>query len=419
MELNYKILDKIRTEIGDSFYFLHLNKFKNNFEEFISTFESFYPKVNVGYSYKTNYTPAICEIVNELGGFAEVVSEMEYDLALKVGVKPKDIIVNGPYKTKTALEKFFLKGSLVNLDSFREANTLFAIVNDNPGAIFRVGLRCNFDIQNESISRFGFDSDTAEFEALVTKLNENSQIELEGFHCHFPDRNLQSYQHRVEGMLDVLDRLSANPPKFIDLGGGYFGKMHEELAKQFGNVHSYHEYAEIIGSALSKKYINLPPEKWPLLILEPGSALVADTMDFVSSVIDIKNIRGQYIAMSSGSKFNIGLLTSSVQMPMEVFSSENSTNFTNIDVSGFTCIESDYLYKNYAGVLGVNSFLHFSNVGSYSIVFKPPFIMPNVPVISISQLEPLEYQIVKKQETMSDIFATYNFGGMICQVKSS
>lgn len=410
MELNYMMLDKIRSEIGDSFYFIHLNKFRYNFEEFVSTFRNFYPKVNIGYSYKTNYTPAICEIVDELGGFSEVVSEMEYDLALKVGVSPENIIVNGPYKTRPALEKFFSKGSLVNLDSYREADTLFSIVKENPGATFRVGLRCNFDIYNTSISRFGFDSETPEFEILVKKLNENSQIELEGFHCHFPDRNLKSYQKRVEGMLCVLDRLCSSPPKFIDLGGGYFGKMHEKLAEQLGPVHSYHEYAEIIGTAFSNRYENTPKEDWPLLILEPGSALVADTMDFVSSVIEIKNIRGQNVAMTSGSKFNIGLLTASVQMPMDVFNAGGATDFDDIHVSGFTCIESDYLYKNYRGNLGINSFVHFSNVGSYSIVFKPPFILPNVPVISVSELNPLEYQIVKRQETLEDIFVTYGFG---------
>ena len=143
-----------------------------------------------------------------------------------------------------------------------------------------------------------------------------------------------------------------------------------------------------------------------MLITEPGSAVVADTLKFVTRVIDIKNVRGKFIATTAGSKFNMGSFSSTINMPMQVFTNNESKDiYSTIDVAGFTCIESDYLFKDYKGKINKGDFLVFENVGSYSIVFKPPFILPNVPIINISG----NNEVIKRQETFEDIFATYKF----------
>jgi len=47
-----------------------------------------------------------------------------------------------------------------------------------------------------------------------------------------------------------------------------------------------------------------------------------------------------------------------------------------------------------------------NNVGSYSIVFKPPFILPNVPIIS---LQKGKVNIIKEAELKEQIFQTYKY----------
>ena len=76
----------------------------------LSSFKLYYPNTNIAYSYKTNYIPRFCKIVNEHGGFAEVVSDMELQIALNSGVQHKHIFFNGPYKSKEAMEKLLLGG---------------------------------------------------------------------------------------------------------------------------------------------------------------------------------------------------------------------------------------------------------------------------------------------------------------------
>ena len=65
----------MRAEYGDAFYLLDSEQFKKNFQELKESFGKIYPKFNIAYSYKTNYTPKFCRLINEMGGYAEVVSE--------------------------------------------------------------------------------------------------------------------------------------------------------------------------------------------------------------------------------------------------------------------------------------------------------------------------------------------------------
>ena len=84
MQINKTKIAELRKEYGDAFYLLDSGQFRNNFIELKDTFRKIYPNFNIAYSYKTNYTPKFCKIVNELGGYAEVVSEMELEIALRV-----------------------------------------------------------------------------------------------------------------------------------------------------------------------------------------------------------------------------------------------------------------------------------------------------------------------------------------------
>lgn len=75
--------------------------------------------------------------------------------------------------------------------------------------------------------------------------------------------------------------------------------------------------------------------------------------------------------------------------------------YMDLDFGGFTCIESDYLYRHYDGALAVGDFAVFDNVGSYSITLKSPFILSNFPIIDITGEE---IRLVKRQETFDDLF---------------
>lgn len=410
MNIDYNKLKSLSDEYGDSFYLLDSGSFQKNYSELLTSFRRFYPNTFIGYSYKTNYIPRLCSIINMNKGYAEVVSEMEYDLAIKIGVNPNNIIVNGPYKTRSSLTRFLTQGSLVNIDSFYELEHIKKISEEFPDKTLRIGVRCNFQINSSYISRFGIDIGHPFFYEMFHVLNEIPNVSLEGIHCHFPDRQLDLYQTRVRTMLRLSKELFDVPPKFINIGGGYFGKMPSGLANQFNvKIATFEEYANLIANKFADFFKDTPVDTKPKLIIEPGSALVADTMKFVTRVIEIKKVQSKLIVTSSGSKFNLGSFSSTINLPLDVFSSKHylGQQKNTYEIAGYTCIENDYLYKNYYGTINPGDFLVFSNVGSYSVVFKPPFILPNFAIIELMPNNKIF--LVRRKETFDDVFITYNF----------
>lgn len=150
MIINQEVITELRKEFGDAFYLLDSEQFRNNFLELKEAFSSIYSSFNIAYSYKTNYTPKLCKIVNELGGYAETVSEMEVELALKCGVNPKNIIWNGPIKNHEKLEEYLSLGVTVNIDSIDEAEYI-ELLADKSDVVFNVGIRCNYDVKDEIV----------------------------------------------------------------------------------------------------------------------------------------------------------------------------------------------------------------------------------------------------------------------------
>ena len=407
MDLNFKKIKIISEEYGDSFYILDSQKFKKNYQRLLDSFINFYPKTSIGYSYKTNYIPKLCSIVNQFGGYAEVVSQMERELALSIGVKPSKIIFNGPYKQHKDIKDALLSGSRIHVDSLSELNIIIEIVKKYNEQKFKIGIRCNFEISDLKFSRFGISVENGDLTSAIEKVNKIQNLKISGIHCHFPNRDLISFEQRVDKMLEIADKFFNNNLEFIDIGGGFFSNMTDELKRQFSSeVPSFDDYAETVASKIKSVFSSLDEDQRPELIIEPGSAIVADTMFFVAEVVSVKQINEYKIATISGSKFNITPQSESVELPFKVLSNTNGVN--KIDkylIAGYTCIESDYLSKEYKGIINEGDFIFFENVGSYSIVLKPPFIHTNSPVIELKEDNSIE--ILKIKEETKHIFKTY------------
>lgn len=401
MKLDKDVLKRLSDEHGDAFYLLDSKQFRSNFVELKSSFEKIYNKFNIAYSYKTNYTPKLCRIVNELGGYAEVVSEMEMELALRIGVEPKRIIWNGPIKNKEISKKFLLSGGIINIDCLSEAEYIREIANNTDSKI-NVGMRCNFDVKDGVISRFGMDVNGSEFEKVLDIIKSTENIHLINFQCHFAKRQIEFWPNKAKGMLDLIDRIGIVPER-IDIGGGLFGKMEPSLKEQFTwPIPDYNEYAMAIAPMFAERFKN--EDVKPELIIEPGSALVGDCMNFVGTVKTIKDVRGKAFASVLGSQKNISM--TGINPPIEIIHMDGEQKeYKDLDFVGFTCIEGDVIYRNYNGSLACEDKIVIKNCGSYSLVMKPPFILPNFAVLDISEGN---VEVIKKAEEFDDIFHTFS-----------
>jgi diaminopimelate decarboxylase len=406
MKLNREILEKIEKTQGPSFYIADIEKFRSNYQKLLKTYKKYYSNTYIAYSYKTNYLPAFCKVIKEEGGYAEVVSGMEMNLALKIGNSYNKIFFNGPVKEIEYMEELLINGGVVNIDSLEELNKIVEIARKYKNKILNVGMRLNFDVKDGVISRFGFDPNENTFKEALKLMNKINNINLVSLHCHFATRYLETWKNRTKGMLDVINKFfkdKISSIKFISLGGGLYGEMTEDMKQQFErHIPSFEEYAQVSAKIINdyfKDKINKPT-----LIIEPGTALAASSMKYVTKVESIKKVHGKYIATLFGSTYNINPKANRKKVPLEIYSNSEQKYYDNIDFAGYTCIENDYLYKGYKGELAVGDFVVFNEIGTYSIVMKPPFIMPQVSIIEIKNDE---VKILKRKETFEDVFNTY------------
>lgn len=403
MEINKGVIAKLRAEYGDAFYLLDSEQYQKNFLELRDTFRSIYPNFNIAYSYKTNYTPKFCKIVDQLGGYAEVVSEMEMEIALRCGVKHQRIIWNGPIKNPQKLEEFLVAGGTDNIDSLDELEIVKGIVERHPNTTIHLGIRCNYEVGDGVVSRFGFDVDSDDFKEVLNFVQNTPNVHFVNFQCHFAKRQIEYWPARAKGMVELIDRLGIIPER-IDIGGGLFGKMADSLKVQFTNeIPCYMDYAKAAATVFADYFANKDVK--PELLIEPGSAVVGDCMKFVGTVKTIKDVRGKKFATVLGSQKNISM--SGVNPPMEIIAMGNEqAEYDNLDFVGFTCIEGDVLYRNFQGKLAKNDAIVISNCGSYSLVMKPPFILPNFPVLDICGEHT---EVIKRGEVFDDLFHTFAF----------
>lgn len=415
MNFSRSFLDEVAAAHGPSFYLLDSSRFRDNFTRLTDAFRAYYPHTTIAYSYKTNYVPRYCELVSQLGGYAEVVSSMELMLALKLGVPASKVFFNGPYKEHEYVVSLLQSGGTVNIDSWEELQRIARSANQHDGAPFKLGVRCNFEVHDGVLSRFGLDTESQAFLDVLALIDGHPKLKLTGLHCHFATRSLDCWMNRTQSMIAVIDRHFRH--RFADLthvslGGGIYGRMPDDLKAQFPvAIPEFEDYAAVAALPFARYIDEVGGNHCPTLIIEPGTALVADAMKYVCQVNSIKHVHGRTVVSLTGSSYNINPNPNRKNVPIECFPLPDANNRREVEgayLAGYTCIEGDYLYKGFCGSLAVGDFICFDDVGSYSIVMKPPFILPNVAII-----EPLQghnsYRIIKRRELFDDVFRTYVF----------
>lgn len=397
----------LNDDMPTPYYIFDHDGFVSNLEKLEYAMKSYYPNYALAYSYKTNYTPYICKLVKTMGGYAEVVSDMELELALKIGYPNSKIIYNGPAKGKM-LEEHILNGGITNIDNMAELERVISLSQKYPNLQLKVGLRINVDIGANFISRFGFDVDSSEIFDVVAKIRAQSNLELVGLHMHVSRaRNLEAWQRRIDKILEAADKFIEGVPEYIDLGSGMFAEMEPYLKNQFNiKVPSYEEYAKIVAGTMMRHYEGL--SSIPILFTEPGTTVVARYLSLFTKVIGIKTIKSYKIAMVDSDYHQIGETGQMMKCPYTIYKTETSGESLSapLNIVGFTCLEQDVLFRDFPETLSVGDIIEFRNVGGYSIVYKPPFIQPNCPIYAKIDNNLLP---IKRAETFEDIFSTFIF----------
>lgn len=252
-----------------------------------------YPRVRLAWSYKTNSLDAICRVFHEEGSLAEVVSEMEYAKARRLGVPGPMIIYNGPYKTPSSLAAAVNEGALVQIDNYEELSTLEEIARQ-AGKRPDVGLRINLDAAiYPQWDRFGFNLESGQAYQAVKRLITGGQLNLTTLHCHIGTFILdaQAYGRAVEKLLGFVRALRSEfslALRTLDLGGGFASSntLHTQYLPGEQISPSLSQYADAIATPLLAASGTEPLD----LVLETGRALVDEAGSLIATVRATKRL---------------------------------------------------------------------------------------------------------------------------------
>lgn len=149
-------------EYGSPLFVISEQTLRQNVTRLKTAFSKRYPKVQLGWSYKTNYQSAFCNIQHQEGSLAEVVSKFEYEKARALGVSGECILFNGPHKTRDSLACAIKEGAHIHIDHLDELYLIEDIATELNAKV-DVAIRLNFDTgYTEPWSRFGFNVESGQ-----------------------------------------------------------------------------------------------------------------------------------------------------------------------------------------------------------------------------------------------------------------
>jgi diaminopimelate decarboxylase len=254
-----------------------------------------YPRVRLAWSYKTNYLDAICRVFHREGAWAEVVSEFEFDKAVRLGIPPDHIHFNGPYKTEGALRKALSQKAMVHLDHFDElalAEKVARELDFKPKVAIRVNMGTD---GSPAWSRFGFNLESGQARDAVRRILAGNRLQLSGLHCHLGTfiQDPEVYRQAAQKMAVLANELRRDDGvklDFIDLGGGIASRntLHAQYLPGDQATPAMSRYAEAIADGLS--HLDCPAAELPTLVLETGRALVDEAGSLITTVLANKRL---------------------------------------------------------------------------------------------------------------------------------
>lgn len=407
-QINYKLLTVLDQKFGSPFYIMDGETYRNNINNFVAAFKKRYGKVIAGYSFKTNYVPALCQIAKNEGCFAEVVSEMEYELAEKIGFK--HVIFNGPIKRSHIFKKALEHKAIVNLDSEYEVDMACEYAKEHPDTKIQVGIRINVNLTDEKgnstiqcglrFGRFGFPD--AIVGKNIEKLHE-AGISIVSIHGHTStsDRAVLNFKIIAQHMLKTCEEYDLRELEYFDIGGGYFGAAPEGM--DLTGRPKYEDYANCIIDEIEKSEWFMAIK--PYIVIEPGSSVVSNVFKYYTKVYQNKKVGKVNFVMVDGTVFDIKPTMHTNNLPHHVYQALDGSDTYVCDVVGSTCMEKDVMLKEVLlPKLEAGDFVQFRGVGAYTICLTPTFINFLAPILT---LENGKYVEVRRRQTVNDILSIY------------
>jgi diaminopimelate decarboxylase len=338
------------------------------------------PGLIIYYSLKANPHPDIARALREAERWpscrAEVSSAGELSAALEAGFTAGECLYTGPGKTESELVTAIADGvrlfSVESLTDLKRAGSVALRMGTVIDCLLRInsvspGAATSIRMMGKP-SQFGIDTET--LETLLPGLREVRGTRLVGAHFYSQSnaRDESSLLGELQHSVITAARLQADlglPVQILDIGGGFAAPYAVP-----GERPVYRRLRVELGDTLDKHFPGWRSGT-PQVICESGRYLVADCGELVSSVINIKESRGnRFVILDAGINTLGGMAGLGRLMPLAV-SPEVRDGPAEMDTAtlvGPLCTPGDVLSRNVQlHTLGVGDIVTVPNVGAYGI----------------------------------------------------
>ena len=193
-----------------------------------------------------------------------------------------------------------------------------------------------------------------------------------GIHLHnsIPSRAPEAYAAISKKACEIAHELGLKLD-YVDVGGGFFGGLE--------NRPKYKDYFEVIARELSQGF----NENETTLIVEPGMSILSAAIDYVTSVVDIKDTIYNRFVVTDGGRTQIDPMFRKTSHFYEIDADgyESRSVCDKQVVVGFTCVEGDRLFTlEGKPELAVGDKIIYHKVGAYTYTSSSNFIKFQPPI---------------------------------------
>jgi diaminopimelate decarboxylase len=386
-------ISKIVSQYGTPLYLVDEDTLHSKVKELYNAYTKFNGPLQIAYSIKANFTPAILRAFIKDGIAFDLTSIGELHFAKYCNVESESIIYTSVTEEYEEYLEVLQRGvKKVVVSSFNGMTNLARAAN-----------------------KFGvpFNGGTIDSAAKMVKhLIGNNLLRFEGFHFHLGSQitDFSCYTHALDKMDVFITKMKKEHPNFmintIDIGGGTPVFYNNPVPSPAQMTENYVDRLNQLVDAHGRFE----------LMVESGRFLVAESSILVSKIVNTKEYNDHKIVIvDAGYHLLLDSALLKQEYPQEIVpifkNKENNTTTKqpaskNIHLAGRLCDTYDVFPLSKISNLDdadIGKYVSFYNVGAYSIVFNMPFHCQTKPPI-VMKTSSGEFKLVRRGTSSEQLF---------------
>jgi len=417
---------------GTPLFVVSENHLRHNFRKYLETFSRCWPEgsVRVMPSIKASPLIAIRQILSTEGAGCDVFGPGELEAAIRGGVEPSLISVNGSIKDREIIRRAIDIGARIVLDSPRELELCeqeAVRLGKTATVMFRLkpylaDSDANSDYVPDHLIRdftqiVKYGIPKSELLEMAQRYRDVSHVRAVGVHVHMGrhSKGLDVWESWVRNTIDLtaelVDAIGDWAPKVVNFGGGFpsFPDDDTDVTIKGYPGPTLQQMAETVTSTCRKAMQERRLDASDLIVeVEPGRGIHCDTGIHLTTVRNLKveeqNLSHKWVEVDTSQMF-LGVGGVNLERPQFDFHVANkasqTANFVG-DIVGQTCNLEILFYQVKMPTPAIGDVIALLNTGSYIEPCAQNFNAlprPGTVLVSGSIAE-----MIKRHETVDEVF---------------